>query len=501
MAVAALWAGLLAVTLAVPLTFMADDALFYVVIGRNVAAGDGITFSQVMPTNGFQPLWQGFVAAATWVASAVGHGSPIGILRATLLLYFAVVGLGVAIFDRVLRRCRSSVLGRVLAALGAVVFLAGPVGVVGSEAALVFVSLGGVLLLVDVLSRAVAVPRVMLIGAGALLGVLMLSRLDTVFVAGAAVLAVAGLGPAPSGVRWVRAATLLVTASVVVGPYLAWNLAEFGRLLPISGAIKLDGLRLQVSPGAIGRSGWALLAIGVTAGAVAFAGSTSRRALVVWAVPLAGAVVASAFYILLSPGGFTDLEWYRVPHLAAALVAVAVAVTRLEASAARPTVGVAALGTSLLLLGTGWVITTRRLEGPNRELFDPLEAFGYASDRALPDGAVVATVDYPGVLGLTDEHPLVALDGLTGDFSFQEDLRDLGAACALSNRGVTHLITITDERLVAIPGEAGAFRQPVGSWLNDRPVGSIRVDEEGLVLDDPRSGLSLWRVDLDCRGR
>lgn len=49
--------GLLACTVANPFAFVPDDSLFYLVIARNIAAGDGITFSVVMGTNGFQPLW------------------------------------------------------------------------------------------------------------------------------------------------------------------------------------------------------------------------------------------------------------------------------------------------------------------------------------------------------------------------------------------------------------------------------------------------------------
>ena len=44
-------------SLANPFAFVPDDSLFYLVIARNIAAGDGITFSVVMGTNGFQPLW------------------------------------------------------------------------------------------------------------------------------------------------------------------------------------------------------------------------------------------------------------------------------------------------------------------------------------------------------------------------------------------------------------------------------------------------------------
>lgn len=497
--VAVLGIALLVVTSAVPFAFLADDALFYVVIGRNVAAGEGITFSQVMPTNGFQPLWQGLVAGMSWVSDGLGRGGPLSVLRAALVLYFAVLAIGVALLDRLLRRLDLSPLARVLAALGAVVFLGGPIGAVGSEAALVFATLVAVLLALERLVQADGRAWRATLGLGIWLGAMMLSRLDTVFVAGCAAAGVAVVGCVPLRARIGRASLVVATASVVVAPYLAWNLVRFDRPLPIAGAIKLDGLQPQVSPLAIGRSGWVLLVTAAVGAAAAFVPPGSRRALLCWSVPAVGAAVASAFYITLSPGGFTDLEWYRVPHLTAAVIAVGAAVTRWEVGRVRAVVAAAALaGVVVLVAGVGWVTATRRVSGPNRELVDPLEAFGHAAADVLPENAVVATVDYPGVMGLTVERPVVALDGLTGDFAFQEDLRRRGAECALALRRVTHLVTITDERLEEAPGDEGGFVQPVGSWLDDMPAGDLPVDRDALLLDDEASGLSLWELDLGC---
>ena len=44
-----------------------DDAYYYLVIARNLAAGRGPTFDGVDPTTGYQPLWQGMLAAVAGV--------------------------------------------------------------------------------------------------------------------------------------------------------------------------------------------------------------------------------------------------------------------------------------------------------------------------------------------------------------------------------------------------------------------------------------------------
>jgi hypothetical protein len=44
-----------------------DDAFYYLVIARNVAAGHGFTMDQISPTNGFQPLWLWLLVPVAWL--------------------------------------------------------------------------------------------------------------------------------------------------------------------------------------------------------------------------------------------------------------------------------------------------------------------------------------------------------------------------------------------------------------------------------------------------
>lgn len=72
---APLFIALFALTMALltwraPCLYMADDAYFYMTIGRNLANGLGSTFGTVTTTNGYHPLWQ-WLAAGIFLL--VGH--------------------------------------------------------------------------------------------------------------------------------------------------------------------------------------------------------------------------------------------------------------------------------------------------------------------------------------------------------------------------------------------------------------------------------------------
>jgi len=147
---AAVGAVLVAASLADPLALLADDSWFYVVIGRNVAAGHGITFDRVMGTNGFQPLWGAVVAATALVARVVGVDTPLGLARMVLLVGWVPLGVALWRLDRLLGRLGVRPAGIAAAAGLVLAYLGGPLGTLGSEANL------HLLLVVLVVERLVA---------------------------------------------------------------------------------------------------------------------------------------------------------------------------------------------------------------------------------------------------------------------------------------------------------------------------------------------------------
>lgn len=489
-------------TLADPLVFLADDSWFYLVIGRNIAEGHGITFSRVTPTNGFQPLWGALVATVLTVARAVGLTSPLAEVRSVLVVGWVLLGLALWRLDALLRRFSVPPAGIALACLGVLVFLGGVLGTAGSEANLVVL-----LVVLAVSSTATLVqerafaPRRALV-TGILLGLMVLGRLDTGFVAVAALGAVVLAGAAPVDQRLRSAVTAGFAAAAVVVPYLLWNQARFGELLPIAGSIKLDRRELWFNPESIGWVGWALLALVGALAVAAFAGRRPTRAeATAFLVPLAGGLTSSAIYFAWSPGKLTDLEWYRMPQLVAAAVAGGLVARRVAARSPRVLDVLAPAGVVLLVPLLLVFFVDRRLQGANHDFWHPVAEFSVEVGRLVPEGEVLATVDYPGVVAAYSGVRVLALDGLTADYAFQDDLRDRGSGCALADRDVRWLIVENSERLLPGPegSPPGTYQVEMTSWLHRVSAGVVVLDRDtDLVLDDPGSDLSLWRIDPVC---
>lgn len=493
--------ALLACSLVNPFAFVPDDALFYLVIGRNIVAGDGITFSHVMGTNGFQPLWQGVVTVLVAVTQPLGLRSDAAQVAVMVLASWAFLAGGLVLLERLLRHLRIVPVARFTALAAVLVLLGGPYGTLATEACLVLLALVVVLLA----ARRVLVATEPQVGRwAALLGLALaaqlLARLDTVFVAATTLVVVAVVLARRHGLRRAAVAVLVSGAvtTVALAPYLAWNLVRFGHLNPISGAVKLDFSQVWMVADSVGSTGWLLVAGALVFGAVAAVAAPHRGDLWPWAAIASGALVASGFYWLWSPGKLTNAGWYQAPHILAFALATALLVDRVAVRLPRLAPLVAVGSTVVLALGLVFVVQYR-VQGANADQADAVRQFARDADAVLPDDAVVATVDYPGYVALVTRRPVIALDGLTGDYDFQDDLRDLGGECALAERGTTHLVTDTDARLSpASGGPATARVQEVSSWLYDESAGVLTVDERDRLVRNPDSGLELWSLAVSC---
>lgn len=488
-----------------PLALLADDSWFYLVIGRNVADGHGITFSRVGGTNGFQPLWGAVVSATIALAHLVGVDSVLGEARAILLVGWGLLGLALWRLDRLLRRLQVPPAGIGLACLSVLAYLGGLLGTLASEANL------HLLLVVLVAERCLdlgqqeAPSARASVATGCLLGLMVLGRLDSGFVAASALAVLLGFGRAPWRSRLRSVGIAAVVAALVTAPYFAWNVLRFGRLMPIAGAIKVDAGHLGIDPEAVGSTGFVLLVFILVAGAVSFIGRRPSRFEVLVVVPaVIGGAVSMGVYLLAGVGRFTDLDWYRMPHLFAAAVLAGLAVARLEEAWPR-TVDLAVVVVGVVLvMAPLFVVFERRLAGANHEYWHPVADFSVAVGAAVPPEEVIATLDFPGVLAAFSQRHVVALDGLTGDYDFQNDLVESGGACALAQRGVQWLTVDDGDRLrrldgsIPVDGDEPPFTVVISSWLHRVDVGVVELDPGALVLEDRASGLSLWRIDPRC---
>lgn len=223
---------------------LSDDAYYYFKVARNVALGNGFTFDGMNPTNGYHPLWMAVLLPIFDLLSA-DLEVPI---RAVVGVQGALFAGSFLLTAYILRKYSGADFRSLLMAVAIGLTLYAPTTLMfnGLETPLVVF---GVLALIALDARLVFLPgptapsigvRVLL---GLLLGLLVLSRLDTAFlVVGIAIWSVLARGGTPVLRRILYLArTYAITVVVfvaVLSPYLAWNWSEFGHLTPISGALK-----------------------------------------------------------------------------------------------------------------------------------------------------------------------------------------------------------------------------------------------------------------------
>jgi hypothetical protein len=209
-----------------------DDAAYYMNTAQNMARGLGMTFDGIHPTNGFHPLW-----LLMLVPLFLYHGTPETMIRLVVLLQILL--LSVAFL--VVYRTQSRQFSRRAALLSGIGFLwlVFMQGVNGMESALF------ALLLVVLYAYGSKISQGPITWAraalfGVILGLLLLSRLDMIFIPLAMLaFAIPYVLNAATRSRAVMAIVVAGAATTaIVAPYLLFNLAQFGSPMPISGALK-----------------------------------------------------------------------------------------------------------------------------------------------------------------------------------------------------------------------------------------------------------------------
>ncbi|NPA31444.1 MAG: glycosyltransferase family 39 protein [Chloroflexi bacterium] len=225
--------------------FHIDDAFYYFTVARNIVLGRGVTFDGLGPTNGFHPLWMALLVA---VYALLGRGGDLILpLRGVVLLTGLVHGLTGLVLYRAGRR----VFARGIAWALAVAWVFSPTVVfaysVGSiESALNALTLAGVWYTSIYLREAPDEARRWL-AWGLSLALVLLARLDNIFVAGAVVLAML-FDQRRVWWPWLRQRAWRPFARwfaawagpplALVGGYLLWSWAYVGGIMPVSGQVK-----------------------------------------------------------------------------------------------------------------------------------------------------------------------------------------------------------------------------------------------------------------------
>jgi hypothetical protein len=207
-----------------------DDSLYYPIIARNIATGLGSTYDGITQTNGYQPLWCWLQVP---IAKLFGSLEPMNYLWFIKLSMALVVATALATWGLLIRR----VSGSMWMSFTFVVLLGSSWWSVntlygGMETPLVVLLIGICLLLLQALADNNTTKTALSLGMA--MAATFLARLDSIFFL--AVLGCTTLGVLGRQVRlniaWITPVLLLPM------PYLWWNFATFGSIVPVSGLRK-----------------------------------------------------------------------------------------------------------------------------------------------------------------------------------------------------------------------------------------------------------------------
>lgn len=493
-----------------PAHFIQDDAYFYLQVAHNVAAGNGSTFHQLTPTNGYHPLWLLACTAISALAPDKGLALHLAITAQVLLvaaLAWCFRAIAVHLWPGIWQPGLALLVGFLLVTT-----------VYASEAAL------NALLLTAGIHRLVVASatrgdRAWLF-AGATLGLAVLARLDNLFVV-ATLITAASLVPGPAERRDRLRRALLVSASaaLVLAPYLLYNVVSTGHLVPISGAIKSSLPLIEPDFDRLGTLGQVTAVGGALS--LLMAAFTRRRG-TSWTI-LAGmgaGVLVHAAYVVLLTDHYTFWKWYYVAgvlNLAFVLCAGFDLVADRRRSLARVAATTATLALVFAALSYGWMKAHSGASfGPVR--LPELARYRWPSELGrwmklnLPPGSAVFVYDYPGALAYHSDRRVLPVDGLINDYTYNDELMRIGIEAYLCAKGVDFYLGPRQPQggvwgprgeLHLLKATGGVQEVEVQAPLYRQPAGRLRLVDDAIVVEvreilqrpDQAPPLAIWRLD------
>jgi hypothetical protein len=428
------------------LTVVPDDASYYFKIAENAGGGEGLTFDRINRTNGFQPLW---LAVLVPVYRAY-RGTPETMCRIVLLLQLVILALAALVLNAALARFFSK--RTVLASLLLFLFFVFVPAANGMESAVLvlFLSLsfyGGASM--DIFGR--RDPKRELV-FGILLGLVVLSRLDMVFLP--LVVVAASFASALRGGDERRAGlarTLFVSAgaAAVVLPYLAYNEMSFGAVMPISGLLKSSFPRLSdpaYALSTLGKRGWAGLLMAAAYAAYSLVRFRSTRSGADGLRYYRAAMTAMACAILLHFihalffMKWAVFSWHYVPYVLFGAVAICEPVERFLSPPGSKRARAAYRIAVAAIVAAGCLAAFRGLSRPLDRAWCPAAYAAARWARENTDTDAIFAMKDAGTFGYFSERRVINLDGVVNNLEYQAALRERNLRGYLAIKGVGFVV-------------------------------------------------------------
>jgi hypothetical protein len=508
-----------------------DDAYYYFKIAENVAKGVGPTFDGIHKTSGFQPLWLMCLTPVLWAYPDQPETAVrIGLSVQAVLLFAA----GAMILSVLFKIFSPKV---VLAVMVCYTFLVFSFAVNGMETACEIFALSA-LLAYGCHAKVFLPDQSSLLKEfvfGIFLGLVMLSRLDLVFL-GAAIVAFRAwpaLVASAGRLRNLAGATaIFLGASLVVSPYLLHNYATFKSAMPISGALKSAFPHISVA-----RS-WETLcyAIGLPKMALLAAILAFASAYIVWYLTTAGkwavrcgspttsssglyarsyyhaaitllacAIVLHSLHTILFMK-WAICTWHFFPYFFFAALAVAAPVEKLISTRLGATlywwaicglVAVGILGYGLRMTVSGRLPTWQTVS---------YQAALWA--RAHTDPADVFALKDTGNFGYFSQRRVINLDGVVNNLEFQQVLKNCRLREYLQRNHVKFMVlhATKDEHLPVYrdtyTAEPVKFRSNLyGGWSDPILLEKSREVYRATYAYKTDDAFVIWKVSLGDESR
>ena len=488
------------VLIAVPGRMFADDSYFYFQVAWNFARGMGSTFNNIVPTNGYHPLWMLICAAVFKVVPSKPQA-------------IHVIGGVIALLNILMLLTVRRLLSRVAENLWPVAFvLILPfcfLSQLGTEGALSALFLALLMLFAYRFSKAPSAGNAVLF---TLLGAIaVLSRLDNIFIVSFVWLAV-WIALGETGKRGFRRLQVMTVPIYVVlwGAYVGSNWIYFHTLEPISGLLKSNSQKDHAFGANLPHT--AFIALGIIAVCLTIVALRKRDLFFrTVEVPFTLGVLCHGAYIVLRMSSETRWSWYYTSWILLAGVLLARAAAVLLKDRRRLVIPLAAA--CLLVLAGAWVKLSY-FKFYRGAAAVPAATFNEAVYRKAGIRNAFA-YDQPGLLAYYTDVHVVPLDGLMGDLGFQHDLATKGVAAVAAaehidgfigppldfgadvKKQICDRIYLSSEQFRCVPDGNGGWRASgvdVYARVPSTMAGTLSLDGDKIVWNQ-KGYVAVWKLD------
>ncbi len=422
------------------LAVIPDDAAYYFKIAENAAEGRGLTFDGIGRTNGFQPLWLSILVPV----HAIFHGAPEVMCRMFLILQLVFL-CGAAVMMNAIQSRFFSRNAALMSGLLFLFFVFVPAAN-GMESAVLVFSLALLFFFAwraKIFGRQDAIREFVF---GVLLGLVVLARLDMIFLAGVVLAFCLGRILIDRGPGRVTAfVAVLVGVVAVVSPYLVYNRLSFGSVFPISAALKSSFPKVIVTGCSFSSLGKTRsLGIGIALGYLAWfimrfaelKRNLRGRMFFQTGLAMMACAVVMHFLHTLFFMKWAVFAWHFIPYALFGTAAICEPVDRMAPAAGGARRGLLYWAALAAIAVFGGFTVARNFNQSLDRNWRPVAYDASLWARRNTDVNVVFAMKDAGNFGYFSERPVINLDGVVNNLEYQEVLRDKHLKEYLRSRGV-----------------------------------------------------------------